>query len=473
MAWYEVLKWIAVMVLILGVLISLHELGHLITAKIFGVYCFDYSIGFGPALLHKKRKGGETYFSIRAVPLGGYVSMYGEPGAVPEGMEEPPAERSLNSIHKGKKMLILSAGIIVNFILGLTLIFISTFACAHYYYAYGGYSAGEGETSVTINYLRPTYSDQALSYLESVAPSESNKFIVPLLNYGSNISILDDEVYLVRADGAHLEDFPRVAVYYPSDLTSDQNLSSSIRLYPAAKNNDGSYLTPTKVHEYLGISYYPDVSDVNAYLSFSSSSFEGARFSLHPRFIKTYTDMKTDAIFEEYKASTYTPQDGKLVYEISSGKCVEAGVRVPVIKEWVFERGWSEGWAYGWKDFGNRTVNAITAIGQGFAMLFTPKGIENMSSVVGMTAALPEIASMGGVANIFYFAGLISINLAFFNFLPFPGLDGWQLLTTAVEGISRKKIPAKVQGIVSLVGIGLLLALGVFVIIKDIVGLFH
>ena len=92
-----------------------------------------------------------------------------------------------------------------------------------------------------------------------------------------------------------------------------------------------------------------------------------------------------------------------------------------------------------------------------------------MSSIVGMTAALPSIASTGGASNIFFFAGLISINLAFFNFLPFPALDGWQLLTTAVEWISKKKIPAKAQAIATLTGMALLLALGVFVIIKDIV----
>lgn len=73
--------WIVSVILFvvsLSALISIHELGHLSMAKLFKVYCFEYSIGFGPALLHKRRKGGETYFSIRAIPFGGYVSMFGE-----------------------------------------------------------------------------------------------------------------------------------------------------------------------------------------------------------------------------------------------------------------------------------------------------------------------------------------------------------------------------------------------------------
>ena len=100
MQWYEWILYILLIIAILGVLVSIHEAGHLSMAKAFNVYCFEYSIGFGPAIIHKKRKKGETYFSVRVLPLGGYVSMYGEPGAVPDGVEEPPAERSLNSISR-------------------------------------------------------------------------------------------------------------------------------------------------------------------------------------------------------------------------------------------------------------------------------------------------------------------------------------------------------------------------------------
>jgi regulator of sigma E protease len=85
---------ILIMLVILAVLISIHEAGHLSMAKLFKVYCFEYSIGFGPKLLHVKRKNGETYFSIRALPFGGYCSMYGEPGVVPDDVKEiPPASR--------------------------------------------------------------------------------------------------------------------------------------------------------------------------------------------------------------------------------------------------------------------------------------------------------------------------------------------------------------------------------------------
>ncbi|MCR5113819.1 MAG: site-2 protease family protein [Acholeplasmatales bacterium] len=66
---------IVAFILILGTIIALHEAGHLLAAKKAGVLCYDYSIGFGPAIY--KRKTGETQFTIRAVPVGGFVQMAG------------------------------------------------------------------------------------------------------------------------------------------------------------------------------------------------------------------------------------------------------------------------------------------------------------------------------------------------------------------------------------------------------------
>ena len=101
MAWWEWLISIILFLVALTLLIAIHEAGHLTMAKIFNVYCQEYAIGFGPALLKKKRKGGETYFSIRAIPFGGYVSMYGEEIQLEEGVEVP-FERSLEGIKKWK-----------------------------------------------------------------------------------------------------------------------------------------------------------------------------------------------------------------------------------------------------------------------------------------------------------------------------------------------------------------------------------
>ena len=88
---------IIVFLLILGSIIIIHELGHFLAAKFFGVYCGQFSIGFGPKLWSKK--GKETEYEIRALPFGGFVAMAGEEDqADNEDMQDFPVERTL----KGK-----------------------------------------------------------------------------------------------------------------------------------------------------------------------------------------------------------------------------------------------------------------------------------------------------------------------------------------------------------------------------------
>lgn len=109
----------------LGVLVTIHELGHFSMAKLFGVYCQEFSIGFGPTLFKKKK--GETQYSIRAIPLGGYVSMVGEgdPNETNEEIKNLPKERSLLGIAKWKRAIIMIAGVTLNFVLAFVLLVVT------------------------------------------------------------------------------------------------------------------------------------------------------------------------------------------------------------------------------------------------------------------------------------------------------------------------------------------------------------
>ena len=91
-----------------------------------------------------------------------------------------------------------------------------------------------------------------------------------------------------------------------------------------------------------------------------------------------------------------------------------------------------------------------------------------MSGIVGIFDTSASLYTQYTFSTYLFFWGLISINLAIFNLLPFPGLDGWQLLVTAIEGITRKKIPAKLKGIMSIIGIALLFGLMLVIIVLDI-----
>jgi len=104
-------------IIVFGLLIFFHELGHFLFAKLFGVYVEKFSIGFGPALFTKKAK--ETEYSISAIPLGGYVKMYGENPI--EEVDESMAHRSFSHKSVGKRSLIVLAGPVFNFLLAFLL----------------------------------------------------------------------------------------------------------------------------------------------------------------------------------------------------------------------------------------------------------------------------------------------------------------------------------------------------------------
>lgn len=122
---------IIVFILILSVLILVHELGHFAMAKLFKVYCYEFSLGMGPLLFQHHKEGAETKYSIRAFPIGGYVSMAGEsveeaedPSNKPEEEQkqiEVPYERTINGVASWKKMIIVVAGVVMNFVLSLVL----------------------------------------------------------------------------------------------------------------------------------------------------------------------------------------------------------------------------------------------------------------------------------------------------------------------------------------------------------------
>lgn len=111
---------IIVFLLILGSIIIIHELGHFLSAKYFGVYCGQFSIGFGPKIWSKK--GKETEYEIRALPFGGFVAMAGEEDQLDnEDMKNVPIERTLKGIKTYQKIIIYLAGVFMNFVLAIVI----------------------------------------------------------------------------------------------------------------------------------------------------------------------------------------------------------------------------------------------------------------------------------------------------------------------------------------------------------------
>lgn len=105
--------YILLAVLLFGVLIAVHELGHFIMAKLCGVKVLEFAIGMGPAIFKKQK--GDTLYSVRCIPIGGYCAMLGED----EDCDDPAAFTRQSPI---KRSLILVAGSFMNFVLGFLMV---------------------------------------------------------------------------------------------------------------------------------------------------------------------------------------------------------------------------------------------------------------------------------------------------------------------------------------------------------------
>ena len=381
--------------LALVTLIVIHEFGHFIAAKIFNVYVNEFSIGFGPLIFSKKRKTGETKFSIRWIPLGGYCSMIGED--IPEMTEEEvaslspsdqelyslyktlPPNRKLNGISRWKRCIILLAGITLNFIVGYLLFF---------FYA----------IDVPVVYSYENY----VQVQENSLASEAG---------WTNEDIIIGGEYIVTIDNVETES-------QPFEILSDSP-EDKLQLYYAF--NEALNQAP---------------STVNDNVVFNLNTLD-----------EELIELTVPAI----------DNNGTLSWE-SIGISFVPITRRTTPSEWFTISG---------RMFGEGCGAIFVALGQ----IFTPEGFSNLGGIISIV----QVSTMASSIGAYYFFGvwaLVSVNLAIFNLLPFPGLDGWQFVVTIIEGITKKEIPSKFKTIMTYIGFGLLLTLFVVVTFKDIFALF-
>ena len=166
--------YIIIAILIFGLLIFIHEGGHFLFARLFKVTVNEFSIGMGPKLVSKKSKKSGISYSLRAFPIGGFVSMAGED-------EESDDPNALNKKPVWQRMIIVAAGGVVNLVAGILVMFILVFSST---------SMGLGSTTVA------EFRDGALSQSSGLKVGDT---IVEV--EGRNVYIADELVYEIMRLG--------------------------------------------------------------------------------------------------------------------------------------------------------------------------------------------------------------------------------------------------------------------------------
>ena len=429
---------ILLFILCLSVLVVIHELGHLAAAKAFGVYCFEFSVGFGPALFRKKRKRGETYIAIRSIPFGGYVSMYGEnendTSELHDGIENIDPKRSLANVKKWKKAIIMAAGVFLNAVLALVLFFISN-SCFEQKQLYLSHfdviDNSPASTAVLVVDVENPYTTLYVGWNDINNLSEEANVA------GENgFYIVSKDGIITYEDGTNLT----VAVIIDTSKATFKNRDyvDLFRYFPT-EDNEINYMNEVKIN---------------------ASSSEKAILSLD--FTLTTCSYGEDEIATDIKGYSIhldSEVEGKTV------RLEDSGVQMYLYTYW---NNFGQAISETGKDFGKSSVMIFEALGG----LFVGKGWDSVGGPIAIFTESTSTLQNFGASYFIQLWAIISVNLAIFNLIPFPGLDGWHLLVLSIEGITRKKLPEKAKSIASFVGMILLFGLMILIVIKDIFGLF-
>lgn len=325
-------------------LIVFHEFGHFIVAKKSGIKVNEFAVGMGP-LIYSKEKG-ETTYSFRAIPIGGYCAMEGED-------DESSDPRSFDNAPASKRFLTILAGPVANLIIAVLVFTIV------------GVIGGVVTTTVD-------------DFIEN-SPAQA-----------AGIEKGDE---ILKINGQEIADFTDISKIV-NDFYKDKDFDKEITVLAKRNGKD------------LDFTFKPKVEGENTYIGIIPAR-------------------RTPGFFEAI--------------------------------------------GLGFKETGRNVKMIFIILGR----LFTGKlAFGALSGPVGVLKELGNQAQ-NGLASLLYFLAYISVNLAVFNLLPIPALDGSKLLTSGIEIITGKKINKKLEEKITMVGFFILLGLILVVSIKDIVNLFR
>src|SRR3989338_169971 len=334
----------------ISILIIVHELGHFGAARFFKLKVEEFGIGFPPRLF--KKKGKETIYSINAIPLGGFVRLYGEGGLEKEEITEP--ERSFRHQKAWKRAIILAAGVVMNFIVGWLLL--------------------------------------------------STIFMVGL----PQAMFVGDVSPQSPAAEAGIKKGDLIVGEY-------KNAEAFIEYIKA---NEGKELT-------LTINRHGDTFEVKAIPRVNPPEGEG-RLGLIPIPIGV-------------------EKEGSIFKGLAEGGKTAIGMSFEI-------------------------VNILGDIAKGLFM-GNVKPLFEVSCPVGIIGLLGTAGSLGGL-YLLQFLAVISLNLAVFNILPLPALDGGRLLFIIIEKIKGSPVKHVVENMANAIGFAVLILFMLVITIKDITNLF-
>ncbi len=503
----EILQKIGIFLIFLGPLVFIHELGHFLVARFFGVKVEKFSIGFGKSLL--KFKKGDTEYKFALIPLGGYVKMFGDDPTRAEKLTEEEKKVAFNHKSKFARFWIVLAGPIANFIL------------AYFIYSLlilkGGavkkFKLAELKETALMSKVGFKSGDIIKKLNGDLIYTQEDIFFLDDLNNNFEVQRANEIVNIETSESveALLEDYVQNSKYLIQAIVFNENGN---KFFLSLEENEILEMSLLEIEErFTGNLYLFD--NKKKYHSSLQSNTQEDMFNLLRRARYFVNDLKVAAVMPDSAAQSANLKIDDILIEYND-KPLHSFYDLPIaLKEFenneanlkiirdgqeldlkITPKKVDERFLIGIQssmmlyDPGVHTLPSKGILGSLKAGLFkTWRGITKTFEVImklfsfdkkvlgslGGPVAIANMASQSfhiGLEHFFSLMAILSINLGIFNLLPVPVLDGGHILLLGVETILGKPLSEKKLMIVQQTGLFLLLSLMAFVIINDFIRFF-
>lgn len=441
------MDWIislAQLILSISILVAVHELGHLLTAKYFGMRVEQFSIGFPPKLWSFKK--GETEYAISAIPLGGYVKISGmvDESLDTESLKNEPQPWEFRAKPAWQRLIVMLGGIMVNVLVGI-LIFIGitwhygdTYLLKDVINANGGFvvgPAGEriglktGDQIIKINGQNYRYFQELVDPKNLLADNAS----YTVLRDGKEITLPVPPDFIQtfnRREG--VTDF----VWYRFPSVVAQVVPNTIAAQVGLKPGD-------RIIEVNGtpVEYHDEVLPLVRQRT-DSVHFKIDRGGQQLAFAGKFTDKQAIGFYAAVPEDFLKAAEEKISYGLAQS--------IPLGTERAF----------------TTLVVQVKAFGKVLTGVLSPR--ESLSGPIGIMQAF---GPRWDWERFWSLTGVLSLVLAFMNLLPIPALDGGHVMFLGWEIISRRKPSDKFLERAQKVGMLFLLTLMVLIFANDIMKL--